>query len=111
MAVVSFVLLESSLRIYDLELKLLHLPKIMKETRVLNKLKFNQADGRDFRLPKILLTMAKKKMKPNALGKYEGHIYRCWVIAPGEDYGKSYIIHTTNPKDKLRLWKQPGSAL
>ena len=50
-------------------------------------------------------------MKPNALGKYEGHIYRCWVIAPGEDYGKSYIIHTTSPKDKLRLWKQPGSAV
>lgn len=48
--------------------------------------------------------MSNSKMKPNALGKYVGDILRCWIKKEGEDYGKSYIIHTINPKDKLRLW-------
>lgn len=55
--------------------------------------------------------MRKSKMKPNASGKYVGDILRCWVKKEGEDYGKSYIIHTTDLEDRIRKWKQPCSKI
>lgn len=55
--------------------------------------------------------MRKSKMKPNASGKYVGDILRCWVKKEGVDYGKSYIIHTTDLEDRVRKWKQPGSVV
>lgn len=53
----------------------------------------------------------KKTLKPNAEGKYEGHIIRFWVTKQGEDRGKSYVVHTTNLADRIRLWNQPGSKI
>ena len=44
-----------------------------------------------------------KKLRPNPQGKFEDFIIRYWVKKAGEDYGKSYIIHSTNLKDRMRL--------